>query len=178
MVLHGIRERAQGWFAWFIVILISVPFALWGINSYITPDANPAVATIEGNKITIQEFENSLRNESAQLTDQVNTDLLKQMVLERMLNQRAMVHHLVDSGFSISKSQVDENIRNDRNFYVDDQFSAELYNRYLPNNYAKSNYRIQLAQRLMIEQYTNGLINSAIVSDDEVNRIILSLIHI
>ena len=33
-MLQEIRERAQGWIAWFIVILISVPFALWGISSY------------------------------------------------------------------------------------------------------------------------------------------------
>ncbi len=172
MVLHGIREKAHGWFAWFIVILISVPFALWGINSYITPDANPAVATIDGNKITIQEFENALRNESAQLKGQVNNNLLKQMVLERMVNQRAMMHHLSESGFRISKLQVDENIRNDKNFFTDGQFSEELYNRYLPNNFSKSNYRNQLAQRLMLEQYTNGLNDSAVVSDEEVNRII------
>jgi peptidyl-prolyl cis-trans isomerase D len=172
MVLHGIRERAHGWFAWFIVILISVPFALWGINSYITPDANPAVATVEGNKITIQEFENALRNESAQLKGQMNTNLLKQVVLEKLVNQQAMISYLTDKGHGISKLQVDENIRKDRSFFIDDQFSEAQYNRYLPNNYAKSNYRIQLAQRLIIEQYTNGLINSAIVSAEEVNRII------
>ena len=34
-MLQEIRERAQGWIAWFIVILISVPFALWGISSYL-----------------------------------------------------------------------------------------------------------------------------------------------
>lgn len=172
MVLHGIRERAHGWFAWFIVILISVPFALWGINSYITPDANPAVATVDGNKITIQEFENALRNESAQLKGQVNNNLLKQVVLERLVNQRAMLSYLTDTGHRISKIQVDDNIRHDSNFFIDGQFSEEQYNRYLPNNYSKSNYRIQLAQRLIIEQYTHGITHSSIVSDDEVNRII------
>ena len=35
-MLHFIRERAQGWVAWFIVGLITIPFALWGVNSYIT----------------------------------------------------------------------------------------------------------------------------------------------
>ena len=67
MVLHSIREKATGWFAWVIVILISIPFALWGINSYITPDSNPAVATIGDYKITVQEFQNAVQNESKEL---------------------------------------------------------------------------------------------------------------
>ena len=33
-MLTTIRERAQGWIAWVIVTIISVPFALWGINEY------------------------------------------------------------------------------------------------------------------------------------------------
>jgi peptidyl-prolyl cis-trans isomerase D len=31
-MLQAIREKAQGWIAWAIVILISIPFALWGIQ--------------------------------------------------------------------------------------------------------------------------------------------------
>ena len=33
-MLTQIRERATGWLAWVIVILITIPFALWGIQSY------------------------------------------------------------------------------------------------------------------------------------------------
>ena len=33
-MLSAIREKATGWIAWMIVILISIPFALWGVNSY------------------------------------------------------------------------------------------------------------------------------------------------
>ncbi|MDQ7072654.1 MAG: SurA N-terminal domain-containing protein [Gammaproteobacteria bacterium] len=30
-MLNFIRVHAQGWIAWFIVGLISIPFALWGL---------------------------------------------------------------------------------------------------------------------------------------------------
>ncbi len=33
-MLQFIRDRAKGWFAWVIVTLITIPFALWGINQY------------------------------------------------------------------------------------------------------------------------------------------------
>ena len=47
-MLQAIRERAQGWIAWLIVILISIPFALWGIQSYTGIGGEPVAATVDG----------------------------------------------------------------------------------------------------------------------------------
>jgi len=172
MVLHSIREKATGWFAWVIVILISIPFALWGINSYITPDSNPAVATIGDYKITVQEFQNAVQNESKELKGQVNDALIKQLVIEKLINNRALINFLSNSGMTISKSQVDSYIRNDINFQLDGQFSEELYNRSLPSAYSKANYRNSIAVNLLLEQFSGGITNSSFVTDNEVKRII------
>ncbi|MCU7938852.1 MAG: SurA N-terminal domain-containing protein [gamma proteobacterium symbiont of Bathyaustriella thionipta] len=172
MVLHSIRERATGWFAWVIVILISIPFALWGINSYITSDANPSVANVGDYKVTVQEFQNAVQNESKEFKGQIDDALIKQVVLEKLINNRALINFLSQSGLSISKSQVDSEIRNDANFQLDGQFSEELYNRYLPSAYSKSNYRNSMATQLLLEQFSDGINSSSFVSDNEVKRVI------
>ena len=51
-MLHFIRDRAQGWIAWFIVGLISIPFALWGVNSYVSGPSDTIVAEVNGEEIT------------------------------------------------------------------------------------------------------------------------------
>lgn len=61
-MLHFIRERAQGWLAWFIVGLISIPFALWGINSYIGGPSEVAVATIMMNQLRRLNFNKQCSN--------------------------------------------------------------------------------------------------------------------
>ena len=33
-MLTAIRYRVSGWIAYFIVLLISIPFALWGVDQY------------------------------------------------------------------------------------------------------------------------------------------------
>ena len=172
MVLHSIREKATGWFAWVIVILISIPFALWGINSYITPDVNPAVANVGDYKVTIQEFQNAVQNESKEFKGQIDDALIKQIVLEKIINNRALINFLTDSGLSISKNQIDSQIRKDANFQLDGQFSEEIYNRFLPSAYSKSNYRNSIAIQLLLEQFTDGINSSSFVSDDEVKRVI------
>ena len=35
-MLETIRNRAQSWIAKVILVLITIPFALWGIESYFT----------------------------------------------------------------------------------------------------------------------------------------------
>jgi len=172
MVLHSIREKATGWFAWVIVILISIPFALWGINSYITPDASPAVANVGDYKVTIQEFQNAVQNESKEFKGQVDDALIKQIALEKIINNRALINFLTNSGLSISKNQIDSHIRNDANFQLDGQFSEEIYNRFLPSAYSKSNYRNSIATQLLLGQFSDGINSSAFVSDEEVKRVI------
>ena len=49
-MLQAIRERAQGWIAWLIVILISIPFALWGIQSYTGFGGEPEAAIVNGTR--------------------------------------------------------------------------------------------------------------------------------
>jgi hypothetical protein len=50
-MLQTIRDRAQGWIAWAIVILISIPFAFWGIQSYLGVGGEPIAAKVNGVEI-------------------------------------------------------------------------------------------------------------------------------
>ena len=172
MLLHSIRERATGWFAWVIVILISIPFALWGINSYITPDANPSVANVGDYKISVQEFQNAVQTESKEFKGQIDDALIKKIVLEKLINNRALINFLTASGQSISKNQIDLLIRTDGNFQLDGVFSEDLYNRYLPSAYSKSNYRNSIARQSLLQQFSDGITSSSFVSEQEVKRVI------
>ena len=172
MLLHSIREKATGWFAWVIVILISIPFALWGINSYITPDANPSVANVGDYKISVQEFQNAVQTESKEFKGQIDDAFIKKIVLERLISNRALINFLTKSGQSISKEQIDLFIRTDGNFQLDGVFSEDLYNRSLPSAYSKSNYRNSIARQLLLQQFSDGINSSSFVSEQEVKRVI------
>ena len=45
-MLTTIREKAQGAFAWLILIAICVPFALWGIQNYVDTSKETPVASV------------------------------------------------------------------------------------------------------------------------------------
>ena len=63
-MLDVIRERAQGWFAKVILALITVPFALWGVDSYLRNGGDGAiVAKVDGQSIPKQEFNRVLKEQ-------------------------------------------------------------------------------------------------------------------
>ncbi|MGH8500635.1 MAG: SurA N-terminal domain-containing protein, partial [Methylococcales bacterium] len=45
-MLQSIRDRAQGMFAWVILLLICVPFIFWGIENYVGGGREQPVAKV------------------------------------------------------------------------------------------------------------------------------------
>jgi len=174
MMLHFIREKAKGWFAWAIVILISIPFALWGVNSYITPDSNPAVATVGESQITTYEFQNAVQNEQQQSQGQGNERQIKSVVLERLINNYALLNLLTESGYTVSKSQLDQQIVADPNFVDPDtgKFSEQVFRQILSRmGMNLERYRNSLTKDILIEQYLQGIQQSAIITDAEIEQV-------
>ena len=52
-MLSATRNKSKGWVAYLIVGLITVPFALFGIQDYVSRSANNSIATVDGEDIDI-----------------------------------------------------------------------------------------------------------------------------
>ncbi len=63
MLLQKIRDHAKGWFAYTIVGLLTIPFAVWGINYYFEGGGPTDVAVVGGAKITLQEFQRAYQQQ-------------------------------------------------------------------------------------------------------------------
>ena len=93
-MLMYIRDRATGWIAWVIVILISIPFALWGVNEYLGPNQNVAVAKVNDEDLGYHEFQRVYsRNRdrlirflgSAASPELLNEERIRAQAMEQML---------------------------------------------------------------------------------------------
>ena len=94
-MLDQIRNVAQGWVGKALLALITIPFALFGIDSYLSSAGNnAAVAKIGGNSISIQQYDNALKNMRNRLQsegkfDQAELDgpVVKSLVLNQLINK-------------------------------------------------------------------------------------------
>ncbi len=180
-MLQSIRDKAQGWFAWAIVILISVPFALWGIQEYLGVGAEPVMASVNDQDIKEREFENTYQRFRAslrqQLGDAYRADLfdesqLRDDVLQSMVRDKLISQTANRMGLRISDLQVRGAIAGISAFQTNGQFDAAAYERVLrQQNYSAQEFQEQIRQALLIEQVTAAVTSSELVTQSELNEI-------
>ena len=137
-MLQAIRERAQGWIAWAIVILISIPFALWGIQEYIGIGAEPVVASVNDKEITerelnrqFQQFRQELRERlgAAYRPELFNEDSLQRQVLEDIIRSELILQASMEIGLRAGDEQVRAAILMEPAFQKGGRFDKATYER-------------------------------------------------
>lgn len=142
-MLDAIRKHTQGWMAKAILALITVPFALFGIDSYLNDaGSNVAVAKVNGDKISVQEYSNAIdtvRNRLQSDGQKVDAAMLesaelKQSVLDGLITRRLVNAEIRKANFKISDEQLSQHILGMPEFQQDGKFSEDLYQKTLQQN--------------------------------------------
>lgn len=170
-MLLAIREKSQGWIAYAIVIFITIPFALWGIQSYLGVGSEQVAATVDGAEITqrdverqVREYRNDMRSvlgESyrPELFDEA---VLRRQMAERMINERVLQAAAKDWNLRVSDDLVRLYIRSLPAFQSNGQFDINIYDVTLRNQgMSQAMFEAKVRQQLVMDQFRNGVINSA-----------------
>lgn len=129
-MLQSIRDKAKGWVAYAIIFLISIPFALVGINQYFEGGGSRIAATVNGEEIPAQTVNTQLlelKQRMPQLSAMGNDDFLKQLALDSVINQTLLRQQVEAVGYRASEKEVAQAIREIPNFQKDGKFDNELY---------------------------------------------------
>ncbi|MDH5517849.1 MAG: SurA N-terminal domain-containing protein [Gammaproteobacteria bacterium] len=139
-MLQSINDRIQGWLGWVIVALISVPFALWGIQSYLDVGGNKVVAKVNDTEITPAQFDRALSQQRARMQQMFGNNmpkseaydkLLKEQVLNQLIATEALNQYANKIGYAIADNSLAAAIRSIDAFKEDGQFSQSLYEKVL-----------------------------------------------
>src|SRR3569623_2960010 len=119
-MLEFIRDRAQGWFAWAIVILLVIPFAMWGVHEYIDPEVSVNVAEVDGKEIPVSEYQQTYQQQRARLQAMLGRNFdpallddarMKPDVLENMIEREVLLQSAVKNGMRVGDARVGAEIR-------------------------------------------------------------------
>jgi len=176
-MLQAIREKAQGWIAWAIVILITIPFALWGIQEYLGVGSEPAVATVDGDDITqrmlderTRDFRETIRqslggNYSPELFEDAR---IKSQVLDAMVQEMVLTNNARDWNLRIGDAQARSFIAAIPAFQRDGQFDQQMYDSAVRNRgMSRAGFEQRVRQELALNQLRSGVRDSAFVTDAE-----------
>ena len=178
-MLSAIREKATGWIAWILVILISIPFALWGVNSYFEGATQIVIAVANGVEIEQSDYQRALAQKQRQLvqlagrdlgTEYLDSPVFKRQVVDSMIDEALAREFSRDRGFRISDNQLNRFIRTTEAFHTNGQFDNERYERLIGNaGLSVQGFQAQQRQQLTTDQMRISLAETAFVSRTELN---------
>lgn len=137
-MLERIREGSSGVTAKVILGLVIATFVFAGVGSY-TNSVDTSAATVNGEKISQQEFERAYQNyrqrmeqQYGEMFDQLaSNDMYMQSmrnnVLEQLINEELIDQHVVELNINISDQQIKDAIYAMQEFQVDGVFNNDRY---------------------------------------------------
>ncbi len=177
-MLEYIRERAQGWFAWIIIGILIIPFALWGINSYFEGGGAAVVANVNGTDISLREYE-ELRQQQRErvrsmLGANANAELIESLVkphdiLDGVIERELLTQAAIKAGYRVGDALLAEQIKGEEGFQRDGQFSKQMYEQYVRSQgLTAAGLEARMARSLLLGQLNSGVLDSALVTKKDV----------
>lgn len=172
-MLQAINDRIKGWLGIAVVILIGLPFALWGIQSYFD-DAGPRyVAKVNNIEISENELERIVSAQRQALMRQnagalpVEEKVLRERVLTQLINQRLLESVSRENGYRISDNVLSAKLK--QLFSVDGVFDRDRLEAIATSNrMSLPMYENTLRNELRLQQMQSAIANSAFVTKEEV----------
>jgi peptidyl-prolyl cis-trans isomerase D len=163
------------------LILITLPFAFWGVESYVrNAQGTGDAARVGGSRISTSELSQALRDQQdrmrAVLGREFNPALfetpeLRQAALESLIHQRALLLQSASSRLTVSDAQLHDYISAIPSLQENGAFSSARYEVLLQNQgLTKAGFEARLRQDLLVQQLIGSVGESAFVAKGALER--------
>lgn len=165
------------------LVLITLPFAFWGVDSYFRGSSGAGeLASVGGSPISRQEFAQAMRDQQERLRNQLGREFnpamletpeARQAMLDSLVTQRLLLLHAAKSGLRATDAQLIEVISSIPALQEDGKFSRQRYEQALrAQGLAKEGFEAKLRQDLTLQQLVQAVSDTAVVSNAAAERLI------
>ena len=178
-MLGAIRKKSKGWVAYLIVGLITVPFALFGIQEYMGGSSNPAVASVDGEDISLTTYYEELNIQQRNLQQQLGAsysaeidNALRKTLIDTLINEKLLENFSNSMKLVTLDEEVFSFILSNPVFQVDGVFSEDRYLQILRlNNFTPLAYELEQSKSMSLDQIKRNLNNSAFLSTIQIEQL-------
>jgi len=166
-MLQAIRDKVTGWIAYGIIFLISIPFALWGVNSYLGGGEVAPAAIVNGEEITARDLDQAYANYRQRLAQLFggsipesfgNETMLRETVREQLIEEVALRQYIQKQRYRIGDSDLNRIIRGMDVFQREGQFDTAIYEAQLRSlGYSPLGFEQELRTNGAMEQFQTGI---------------------
>jgi peptidyl-prolyl cis-trans isomerase D len=178
-MLDIVRENKK--YAQIILGLITLPFAFWGVESYVrNVSVRDDVAQVAGNKITLQEFQHTLQEQQNRLrsaigarADQAMLDSpeMRRAVVEKLVQKYLLATYAAKARMSIGDDQLVRFITSVPALQENGQFSPERYEAIIAaQGMSKAGFEQTVRQDLVVQQALMAVAEGVIAGNAATDR--------
>lgn len=175
-MLQAINDRIKGWLGALVIILITIPFAFWGIESYLGGGGKEYAAMVDDDEIPVYQFDNAYSNQLARLNQQFGKNIpysnaqIKAQVLEQLINAVVLEKNSYSSGYRISDDNLKKSIAT--LFSREGQFDRDYFENIVASNgMTITQYEARLRNELRVVQKQDAILATAILTEVEARRL-------
>lgn len=178
-MLQSIREKFSGWILIIIMLLLVIPFALFGINNYFQAQIETFVAKVNDAEIAPQQLQERLdlqRRQMRQMLGQdadisfVDTADNKRRILDSLIEEELRVQDARANGIEVPASKLQSEILAIDAFKPNGNFDQDTYVAVLRNmSMTPAIFEQRVMRDLTAREIVLRVGNSAFVTDAEVD---------
>lgn len=178
-MLQAFREKFSGWVLIIIVLILAVPFALFGITDYFTTSAETYIAKVNEAEITqaqLQERLDGQRNQMRQMMgenaplDFLNTPENKRRILDSLIDDELRLQDAEAAGIEVPAVKLQQDIGAMEVFKPEGKFDKDVYVQVLRNNQmTPAMFEGRMTRDLVSREIGRRLASSVFVTDADVD---------
>lgn len=182
-MLDRIREGAQGPWAMVIIALIILSFVFAGVGSYMTGSTDTSAATVNGEPVSMADFDRAYQNSRARMESQFGEGIatlfsdeaylkqFKQGVLDSLIGEVLVEQKAREIGLRVSDAQIKQAIVQMPEFQRGGQFDNEVFQALLrQNGFTPADFSNYMRVQMTREQLTRAISGSDFALAAEVEQ--------
>jgi len=179
-MLSSIRKNATGLGMTLLMGLLVITFSFWGVQNYLTGSNNDAVATVNGKKISVDDYNRKFTQYRQRLMNQLGENFdpaqldnptVRRQFLENMIDAEVLRQQAAKGGFVVTPQQLREAIQQAPIFQIDGQFSKEAYASFLRNRGQSARaFEQTLSEEMASGAIADLIMASAFATDKEARQ--------
>ena len=173
-MLTTIHDKVKGILATVVLVLVGIPFILWGVGSYVEEGPSLSVAKVDGEPIPQRAYRAAFEQFRGRLDPKTaESPQFKQLVVDGLIEQTLLLRDAQTRGYRVGDQHLGQIIRQLPYFQRDGRFDPPLYESLLRREgIGVQEFEQRLRGESVTGQVQRGLSGSGFVTEADVQALV------
>ncbi|HEY6893605.1 MAG TPA: SurA N-terminal domain-containing protein [Rhodanobacteraceae bacterium] len=179
-MLQALRGKKSSLLIKIILVVITIGFSFWGIESYLFTRVDSSVAKVNGTEITQDQFRQRFDENRQRMMQMMNGQLdasfferpeMKKQVLDQLINERVLLDSNKDLGVSVTDERIKKEILGIPAFQKDGKFDPDTYKMLLQaQNMSPRSFEERVREDLAVRELPQQVGSAVLITDAQLDN--------